>query len=55
MILPNKKRANLETKLLMTTHMPRPIFFYIGPREFVLEPIFSNVCGLHMIKVVHLP
>ena len=48
MILPNKRRTNLETTLLEVRHMSGLKFFYFGLPISVSKPEFLNTCGLHM-------
>ena len=48
MFIPNKRGTDLETKLLGIRYMCRWKFFYLGLPNSVLNPTFSNVCGLHM-------
>ena len=47
MLVPDKRGADLETKLLEIGHMPRTRFFYLSLPNHVLKLIFLNVCGMH--------
>jgi hypothetical protein len=50
MILPDKRRANIETILLEVRHMLGPKFFYLGILNSVSKLTFLNMCDLQMNK-----
>ena len=48
MVITNKRGTKIETKFLEARHVSRPKFSYLGLPDSILNPTFSNACGLHM-------